>query len=101
MRVILLRVAIHNNLPSYHTFPSIFRYIVVGQKNIVYVPFTFPPTPWDILPTLLAKDFYTNWSMLWVFNYLSILCGKSFVLINYFIGNFGDIVVLCHWLRVY
>ena len=73
----------------------------MGQKNIVYVPFTFPPTPWDIRPTLLAKDFYPNWSMLWVFNYLSILCGKSFVLINYFIGNFGDIVVLCHWLRVY
>ena len=36
-------------------FTSVFRYIVVGQKNIVSVLFTLKPTPWAILSISLAK----------------------------------------------
>ena len=34
----------------------------------------------------------------WVFNEMFVLYGKTCVLINYFIGNFGQIFMLCYWL---
>ena len=43
-----------------HIFMSIFRYIVVGQKHIVSLPYTLSPTPWDILPISLEKNLIQN-----------------------------------------
>ena len=34
-----------------------FRYIFVGQKKIVSVPYNLPPTLWESRPISLAKDF--------------------------------------------
>ena len=60
MRLIFLGVIIHNNPPICKIFLSIFRFIFMGQKNIVSVTSTLTPTPWDNLHLSLAKYLIQN-----------------------------------------
>ena len=52
------------------------------------------------LAYLIGKVFDSNWSVIWNFNYIYVLHGNSNVFISDFIGNFGNIVMLCHQLSV-
>ena len=62
-----------------------------GTGKFGSVSCTMTPSPWDTMPISLANDF----SEFWCFNDLSVLYGKPFVVINYLLGHFGKIVILC------
>ena len=89
---------IHNNLPIYNIFPYFSGILFWCRKNIVSVTFTLTPTTWDILLISLAE--YLIQTCQCFFNNLSVLHGKTCVLINDCIGHFVQTVVLCHWLGI-
>ena len=92
-----------NTQQSAHTSHLSIYYQVYccgSEKNCVYA---FQPVSNSLVyrDYIICKWFDLNWSVIWVFNYMVVLHGKACVLINYWIGHFGQIVVMCHGLSVY
>ena len=99
IQVILLGAVLHNNLPISHIVLSVFRYIVVGQKNNVCA---FHPSANLLVYQgyLIGKIFESKCSLIWGSYYMSTIHVYSCVLMNGCIVHSGQIVLLYHWLSV-